>query len=76
MNRSAEDYNLDLLQNGSARAVKRAVVKRTSEILFIDKWYGPIRNNGRIREYGIEARGLVCRRPILTLVNASIRDIR
>jgi hypothetical protein len=27
-NRSAEDYNLDLLQNGSACAVKQAVVKR------------------------------------------------
>jgi hypothetical protein len=27
LRRSAEDYNLDLLQNGSARAVKRAVVK-------------------------------------------------
>ena len=57
--RTAEDYNLDLLHNGLACAVKQAVVKRTSEILFIDKWYEPSGNKGWLREYGTEARGLI-----------------
>ena len=47
--RLAEDYNLDLLHNGSACATKQAVVKRTSEILFIDKWYGPGEKQNRAR---------------------------
>jgi hypothetical protein len=32
--------------------------KRTSEILFIDKWYEPGVNKVGLREYGTEARGL------------------
>jgi hypothetical protein len=32
--------------------------KRTSEILFIDKWYELAGNKGQFGEYGTEARGL------------------
>ena len=74
--RTAEDYNLELFQNGLACAVKQAVVERTSEILFIDKWYGPVGNKDRIREYGIEARGLVCLNFFSPSTNEPIRGIR
>jgi hypothetical protein len=57
-------------------AAKLIVVKRTSEILFIDKWYEPSGNKGWLREYGIEARGLVCVHLTLTLVHAPILGIR
>jgi hypothetical protein len=57
--RTAEDYNLDLLQNGSACAVKTSSSKRgLRKILFIDKWYELVGNKGQFREYGTEARGL------------------
>ena len=40
------------------------ISKRTSEILFIDKWYKPSGNKGWLKEYGIEARGLICLKSI------------
>jgi hypothetical protein len=53
--------------------------KRTSEILFIDKWYEPDGNKDGLGEYGTEARGLdlsydFVHAPILgTPVNGSLK---
>jgi hypothetical protein len=57
--RTAEDYNLDLLQNGSACAVKQAVVKRgLRKSSSLTNGMSPGRNKTALREYGTEARGL------------------
>ena len=50
--------------------------KRTSEILFIDKWYEWTGNKGSFREYGTEARGLDLSKTLSIIVCAPILGIR
>ena len=50
--------------------------KRTSEILFIDKWYGQTGNKSLLREYGTEARGLDLSTILPIIVRAPIPGIR
>ena len=60
-NRSAEDYNLNLLQNGRACAVKQAVAKRgLRKSSSLTNGMSPVRNKTALREYGTEAEVLFC----------------
>jgi hypothetical protein len=70
--RSAEDYNLDLLQNGRACAVKQAVVKRgLRKSSSLTNGMGELETKAHLESMAKKARGLLSR-ILPTIVNAPI----